>query len=189
MTTVNRTTTQARDAQVIAGIQKHLQNTPSLPLGGAAYAPAGLVKLIQSRIDSANTVAAGKANWHSTVVANKALNTNLTPVLRALRDYVINVFGAASPVLADFGLAPPKRATRTPEQKAAAAAKAKATRAARHTAGKNQKKNVKGAVTATLVVTPTGSSQPVASSAPTAAAGPAPAAPAPASAPVAVKPS
>ena len=157
MTTVNRTTTQARDAQVITGIQKHLQNTPSLPLGGTAYTPADLVKLVQSRIDSANTVAAGKASWHSTVVANKALTTNVTPALRALRDYVINVFGAASPVLADFGFTPPKRTTKTPEQKAAAAAKAKATRAARHTAGKNQKKSVKGAVTATLVVTPTGS--------------------------------
>ena len=184
MTTVNRTTTQARDAQVITGIQKHLQNTPSLPLGGTAYTPADLVKLVQSRIDSANTVAAGKASWHSTVVANKALTTNVTPALRALRDYVINVFGAASPVLADFGFTPPKRTTKTPEQKAAAAAKAKATRAARHTAGKNQKKSVKGAVTATLVVTPTGSSQPAPSPAPTAGSGPAPA---PASAPVAVK--
>ena len=186
MTTVNRTTTRARDAQVIAGIQKHLQNTPSLPLAGTAYTPADLVKLVQSRIDSVDPVAAAKANWHSTVVANMALNTSLTPVLRALRDYVINVFGAASPVLADFGFAPPKRTTKTPEQKAAAAAKAKATRAARHTAGKNQKKNVKGAVTATLVVTPAGSSQPAASPAPTAGSGPTAA---PANAPVAVKPS
>lgn len=176
MTTINRTTNQARDAQVIAGIQKHLQTTPTLPLAGSAYAPADLVKLVQSRIDSANGVAAAKSNWHLTVVADKALTTKLSPVLRALRDYVINVFGSASPVLADFGFAPPKRTTRTPEEKAAAAAKAKATRAARHTAGKNQKKSVKGAVTATLVVTPTGSSQ-------------AAAAPAPASAPAAVKPS
>src|SRR5579872_4887550 len=178
MTIVNRTTTRARDAQIIVGIEKHLQNTPSLPLGGTAYAPADLVKLIQSRIDSVTPAAAAKANWHSTVVAIKALNTSLSPVLRALREYVINVFGPASPVLADFGFAPPKRTTKTPEQKAAAAAKAKATRAARHTAGKNQKKNVKGAVTATLVVTPTGSSQPAASPAP-----------APATPPVGVKPS
>ena len=189
MANVNRTKTQARDAQVIAGVQKHLQTVSSVPLVGSTYTPADLVKLVQSRIDSANGAATTKANWHSTVVEDKTLNSKLTPVIRALRQYVINVFGDTSPVLADFGFAPPKRATRTPEQKAAAAAKAKATRAARHTAGKNQKKNVKGAVTATLVVTPTGSSQPVASSAPTAAAGPAPAAPASASAPVAVKPS
>src|SRR5579859_6814386 len=42
----------------------------------------------------------------------------------------------------------------TAEQKAAAAAKRKATRTARQTMGKNQKKTVQGSVTAKLVVTP-----------------------------------
>jgi hypothetical protein len=154
MNTPNKTTTLARDAQVIAGIQKHLQNVSSLPLVGSTYTPADLVKLIQSRIDATGQANATKATWHSSVLAGETLNTQLTPVLRALRQYAINVFGATSPVLADFGFAPPKAATRTPEEKAAAAAKAKATRAARHTAGKNQKKAVKGNVTG-IVVTPT----------------------------------
>jgi hypothetical protein len=153
MTTANRTKTQARDAQVIEGIKKHLQNVSNLPLVGSAYTPADLVKLVQSRIDSANGATATKANWHSTVVADKTLNTKLTPVLRALRQYVINVFGETSPVLADFGFTPPKRATRTPEQKAAAAVKAKATREARHTMGKVQKKGIKGTVPATAPAT------------------------------------
>src|SRR5258708_23110573 len=154
MTTINRTTTQARDAQVIRGVQKHLQNVSSLPLGGSAYTPADLVKLVQSRIDSANVAAGTKANWHSTVVEDRTLNTKLTPVIRALRQYVINVFGATSPVLADFGFTPPKKATRTPEEKAAAAARAKATRTARHTMGKKQKKDVKGALPTTAPATP-----------------------------------
>jgi hypothetical protein len=64
-------------------------------------------------------------------------------------------------VLADFGFAPPKAATRTPEEKAAAAAKAKATREARHTLGKSQKKTVKGNVTG-IVVTPVTSAPPTA---------------------------
>jgi hypothetical protein len=145
MVTVNRTKTQARDAQVIAGIQKHLPNVSSLALLGTTYTPADLVKLVQSRIDSANGAATTKANWHSTVVADRTLNTNLTPVLRALRQYVINVFGETSPILADFGFSPPKKATRTPEEKAAAAAKAKATRGLRHTMGKTQKKAIKAA--------------------------------------------
>jgi hypothetical protein len=86
MVTVNRTKTQARDAQVIAGIQKHMPNVSSLALLGTTYTPADLVKLFQSRIDSANGAAATRAHWHSTVVADKTLNTNLTPVLRALRN-------------------------------------------------------------------------------------------------------
>jgi hypothetical protein len=153
MSTANHTQTQARDAQVITGIEKHLQNTPSLPLRGSAYTPAELVKLIQSRIDSAGTAATTKATWHSNVLAERAQNTSLTAVLRELRQYVIHAFGETSPVLADFGFAPPKRATRTPEQKAAAAAKAKATRAARHTMGKKQKKSVKGTVPAAAPAT------------------------------------
>jgi hypothetical protein len=161
MVPVNRNKTQAHDAQVIAGIEKHLQTVPSLPLLGSAYTPADLVKLVQSRLDAASTTTTTKANWHSTVVAEKALNAKLTPVLRALRQYVINVFGAASPVLADFGFAPSKLTTRTPEEKAAATAKAKATRAARHTMGTKQKKGVKGAVTG-IVVTPITAPQPTA---------------------------
>ena len=174
MVNINSSTTQAHDAQVVVGIQKHLLNVPSLPVAGSTYTPADLVKLVQSRIDSAGVVAAANANWHSTVTANAALGAKLTPILRGLRQYVLNAFGETSPVLADFGFAAPKTATKTPEQKAIAAAKAKATREARGTKGKVQKKAVKGAVTATLVVTPLAGPQPVVT-APAPAVTPAPA--------------
>jgi len=164
MATVNSNTTQAHDAQVIVGIQKHLLTVPSLPIAGSTYTPADLVKLVQSRIDSAGVVAAAGANRHATVVAHDALGTKLTPILRGLRQYVLNVFGETSPVLADFGFTAPKTATRTPEEKAAAAAKAKATRAARHTMGTKQKKSVKGTVPTTAPVTPPTASPPVAPS-------------------------
>jgi hypothetical protein len=99
MKKLDKTKTQARDAQVISGIQKHLQNVSSLPLVGSTYTPADLVKLVQSRIDSTATANTAEATWHSTVVAGHALTTKVTPVLRALRQYVINVYGATSPVL------------------------------------------------------------------------------------------
>jgi hypothetical protein len=166
MPKVNRISRQARAAQVNAGIHQHLLSTPSIPLGGSTYSPADLMKLVQSSIDSAKTTDAAKANWHSTVFAEQTLEAQLAPLLRELRQYVISVFGATSPVLADFGFTPPKRATRTPEEKAATAAKAKATRAARHTAGKKQKKAVKGNVTGVVMVpiTATPAPQPVATS-------------------------
>jgi len=85
--------------------------------------------------------------------------------------------------LADFGLTARKVRVITPEQKAVAAAKAKATREARGTKGKVQKKAVKGAVTARLVVTPlAGSQAPAQATAPAAAPAPV-AATAPAAAP------
>jgi hypothetical protein len=68
--------------------------------------------------------------------------------------FVKVAFGKSPDVLADFGLKPRKMKTPlTIEQKAAAAAKRKATRAARHTMGTSQKKKVKG----TTIVTPTDS--------------------------------
>jgi len=146
MTTNNRPTVQARDAQIIVGVHKNLQNVPSLPLGGAALTPDELVKLVQSRIDLAHAIGVAKANWLAQLDSGKALNAKLSPVVKGLRQYVINAFGEASPVLADFGFTAPKKRVLTPEQKAAAAAKAKATRAARHTMGKVQKKDVKGTV-------------------------------------------
>jgi len=149
MATNNYPTTQARDAQIILGLQKDLQHVSSLQLAGTAYTPDQLVKLVQSRIDLTNVIAASEATWHSQVASGEALSAKLTPILRGLRQYVINAYGETSPVLADFGFTAPKKRVLTPEQKAAAAVKAKATREARHTMGKVQKKSVKGTVPAT----------------------------------------
>jgi hypothetical protein len=155
MSTTSKTTTQAHDAQVIVGIKKDLQNVSSLPLAGSAITPAALVLLLQSRIDMVNTVANAKANWHDTVAKYKALNAQVTLVVRGLRQYVLNVFGASSPVLADFGFTAPKKTPLTPEQKVVKAQKAAATRKARGTKGKVQKKAVKGSVEVTVSATPT----------------------------------
>ncbi len=149
MSTINRPTTQARDAQIILGVQKDLQHVPSLQLAGTAYTPDELAKLVQSRIDLSNVIAASRATWHSQVVSGQALSAKLTPILRGLRQYVINAYGETSPVLADFGFTATKKRVLTPAQKAMAAARVKATRAARHTMGKVQKKSVKGTVPTT----------------------------------------
>jgi hypothetical protein len=153
MSKINRSTTQARDGQVIVGIKKDLQNVSSLPLAASTYTMAALEQLIQSRIDAANAVANAKANWHDAMATYDALNTKVTEVVRGLRQYVINAFGQNSPVLADFGFTPPKKATLTPEQKVAKAAKAKATREARGTMGKKQKALIKGTVSTTAPAT------------------------------------
>jgi hypothetical protein len=165
MTTNNRTHTQGTDQQVIQGIEKDLQTMPALPLGGTAYTPGSLVAFVQRRIDAANGVITAKANWHNAVVTYEALNLKADEVIRDLKALVIGAFGSASPKLADFGFTPRKVTVRTPEQKAAAAAKAKATRKARNTMGPKAKLAVKG-----TVAPPT---------APSAAAPPSPTPPAP----------
>src|SRR5581483_10415404 len=110
-----------------------------------------------------------------------ALNTNVTQVVRALRQYVINANGPDSPVLADFGFAPPKQAGLTPEQLVARGQKAAATRKARHTMGKKQKASIKGTVAPTAPATAAPASESTSATPPVAPVNaPAPAVPAPA---------
>ena len=59
----NRATTLAHDGQVIAGINKDLQNVAQLPLDGATYTPTSLVAQIQSRIDAANEAEVAHAKF------------------------------------------------------------------------------------------------------------------------------
>jgi hypothetical protein len=165
MVTPNRTTQETRDSVVIAGIEKDLATVTSLTLAGQTITPADLVKLVQSRIDAANAVAPAKAKWSAAVLAYNTVDKEVTPVLRALKAYLTNTYGSTSPILADFGFSPPKTAVKSPAVKTAAAEKALATRKARNTMGKVQKKAVKGNVTA-VTITPVVSA-PVAPAAPT----------------------
>ena len=175
-TTAVRTKTAGNDQQVIAGIKQDLQSMSLLPLGGTSYTPQSLVAVVQSRIDAANAVVTAKANWQSAAKTYKAIDAQVTLVVRELRNLVIGAFGATSPKLADFGFSAPTRKPLTTEEKAAAAAKRKATRAARGTMGKQQKLKITGTTAAPAApATPA----PAAPAAPPAPA-PQPAAPAPA---------
>ncbi|MGH7269450.1 MAG: hypothetical protein ACREJ3_03385, partial [Polyangiaceae bacterium] len=129
------------------------QNVPSLQIMGKAYTMAEAIQLIQSRIDAVNAAGSAKANWHNAAATYKALSAQATEVVRGLRLYALNAFGRDSPVLADFGFAPPKKATLTPEQEVAKASKARATRKARGTMGKRQKAKIKGEVVVTSPAT------------------------------------
>ena len=113
------TTSIPRDQQVIDGINKDLQTMSTLYLGGKTYSPKTLTALLQSRIDAANKVATATAGLKSLKATVKALNAECNVVTQDLRHLVIAAFGAASPLLADFGFKARSRKPQTPEQKAA----------------------------------------------------------------------
>lgn len=69
--------------------------------------------------------------------------------VNGLSDALKGMLGAKSTALINYGVTPEKeRAPLTTEQMSAKVAKARATRAARHTMGKNQKKAIKGEIPA-----------------------------------------
>jgi len=138
----------ARYAKAISGIQKHLATTTSLVLDGATYSSTDLVTLFTSWAAAVTLVTTTKAQWQAAVLAEHTLRTKLQSLWLALQAYARNQYGADPATLADFGYSPAKKAQKDPATLVAAAAKAKATRAARHTLGKNQKKDITGATTA-----------------------------------------
>lgn len=113
-----------------------------------------------------------QASAKDVVATMRAVEAKVVPVFQDLKSNLLNTFGNSATTLADFGLEPRKaRAPMTSEEKAAAAAKARATRAARGTTSKQKKLAITGNVSG-IVVTPV-----TTVTAPAPAAQPAPTAP------------
>jgi hypothetical protein len=146
----------AQVKQLIIGANKHFPSgSQQLQVGGATFTVTGLTALLQSFVDTRAAVEASRAATKAKVQAEGVQAPSQLAVIRAFETLVRGTFGSSADVLADFGLAPPKaRVARTAEEKAVAVAKSAATRAARGTKSKNQKKVIKGSITAKLVVTP-----------------------------------
>jgi hypothetical protein len=181
--TTNRTNQQLGDQHLIDGLTKHASSLPSLTILGTTLKTTDIITTLQARLASASTVITTRATWQNAVKTDKAERASTKAFVSAVRQAVLLAFAGQIDVLADFGLKPHKtRAPRTPAQKAAATAKAKATRAARHTMGSKQKASIKGTVPATAPETaPSPAPAPAPSPSPASPASPAPA---PAAAPL-----
>jgi hypothetical protein len=158
-TTTNRTTTQVRDSNIVAGIGKRLQNVQTVNLGGTAYAPSALTQLFQSGVDASANIAALRAELKDALQAELLLTKKLNALATALKSYVINEFGSTSSALGDFGFVPPKApGTKNPVTKVVAAAKLRNTRVARGTKGKLQREAIVGSVpqSISIAVKPSG---------------------------------
>ncbi len=178
MTNNNKPTVQIRNTGVIAGIGKHIQS--NVTIGGVVFTPADLKAVFETQNSA---VAAGDAlhkQWKDQLQVASVAGAKARRTFNFLRSYLVGLYGdQANAVFNDFGMSPPKaKSPPTVKAKSVAVDKRAATRAARHTVGKVQKKSVKG----TAVASPPAQGT-AASTAPTvqppapAAAGPAAAAP------------
>ena len=152
---------QAADQKMADGFNKHAQTVPSLIIAGTSYKAADIVAVLQARLSTANAAQSTRATWQNAVKADSDERAKTKPFIDGVRQALLVAFAGSIDGLADFGLTPRKVRVTSPEQKAVAAAKALATRKARGTKGSVQKKDVKGAVSATLVVTPLAAPQPL----------------------------
>jgi hypothetical protein len=143
----SRTDRAAADQKLIDGMGKHGAAITTILIGGVPQTPAQIVASLQARIDRGNAALTSKATWQNAVVADKAGRASSSRYVAGLRQALLVAFAGQLDVLADFGLTERKSRVAPPEEKVAAAAKAKATRVARHTMGKKQKAAIKGTLT------------------------------------------
>jgi len=170
-TTTKATSKAATLAQLqayITGLQKQLPNG-SFTLVSTAYTTAAIVTALQGLITALTAVDTAQAGAKAALVAWQAEDAKWAPIILALKRTLLSMYANAPDTLAVFGLKPRKApAPRTAAQKAATAAKAKATRQARGTTGKKQKLAVTGNVTG-VTITPITAPAPAPVAAPTAA--------------------
>jgi hypothetical protein len=159
---------QVADQALIDGFQKHASTIPSWIIAGTSVPTATIISTLQARIAARAATAPAKATYQALVKADQDERTKSQALVSGAKQTVQAMFAGQIETLGDFGLKPRKAPTpRTPEQKAASVAKAKATRAARHTMGPVQKAQITGA-------NPQGALAPVTATAPATAPAAAP---------------
>jgi len=144
----NRADQSIAAQRLIDGMKQYESMLPQLPIGGRIVSHADLMAMVQGRVDAADVVNSTRATWLAAVHDERNERARTKALFSGLKQVLLVAFAGQIDALAAFGLTPPDARHVTPEQRVAAAAKAQATRAARHTMGKRQKAAIKGTVTA-----------------------------------------
>ena len=176
----NRSQLQAADEKLRLGLIKHAPTLVSFVVAGATVKTDEVVTVLQSRENTAKAAESARATWRAAVAEDRNERAQSGPMISGVKQTLHVMFAGSPDTLADFGLTPHKPRVVSPDVKVAAAAKAKATREARHTQGKVQKAKVKGALDGVKLVVTAQPPATATATAPAPAAAPSPA-PAPAS--------
>jgi hypothetical protein len=144
MSKTSRLVVDTADQKMVVGILQFLSNLPTMTVGSQTMAPADFVKVLQDRLANSQAVQMATAARSAAVKVDRDKRTQTAPLMRALRRVVQGMYSESPDVLAVFGVQPVKIGTQTVATKATALEKTLATRKARHTMGKKQKKDIHG---------------------------------------------
>jgi hypothetical protein len=158
----NRSQQQGADDKLAAGLTKHQTTLSSFVIGGKTVQVSEVLTALQSRKNTGAAATSAGTAWHAAVAVDRNQQAASEQLVAGVRQSLHAMFAGSIDTLADFGLTPRKVPVVSPEVKVAAAAKAKATRAARHTQGPKQKAATKGAL-AGVALTVTAQPEPSAS--------------------------
>ena len=131
--------------QLVAATQKNLPATSTVDVNGQELKQTDIVAKLQSWIPLYQQVDATNAPYRNAQQALQAAAPAIRQYVGRYRQALRQVFGEGNPLLADFGLSLTQRKAPTPATRVLASAKAAATRKARGTLGKQQRKAIQGA--------------------------------------------
>jgi hypothetical protein len=162
MPSKNKTSRVAAEQQLSVGLQKHLPKGASFTIAGKKYTLSQVVSLLQARLDATRASTAAQEAWLNAVATERVTLSETNHVLEAVRGTLLITMDPSQVPLSDFGIAARKpRAALTTKAQEDRIAKWRATRAARHTAGKKQKAKIKGVVPVTAPATQANGTSPV----------------------------
>jgi hypothetical protein len=121
-----------------------LSNVPSFTLAGKVYTRAALVAVFQSLLDAQDVTRVAKAAWSAAVAKERKVKAGVRVVRNAFRSHIEGALGKGNPSIRVIGFVSKVPAKPTVEVRAAAAEKRQATREARGTMGKKQRKKITG---------------------------------------------
>jgi hypothetical protein len=181
----NRLEENAADQQLIDGLTKVASTIPNFVFGGAPVPTKDVVTTLQARLVTAKAAESARVAWRAAVQADRDERAKTKALISVVKQTLLQYFAGQADTLATFGLTPRKPRAVKPETKVVAAAKAKATRTARHTLGKKQKADIKGALDSSVITIPVPGPTPIPATPATAAPTPtqAPTQPAPTTSP------
>ena len=128
-----------RDNARIAGVQKHCMSQTSILVAGTALAPTAVIQIYQSDLNARQAVTAARSALKAAIAKATAAEAACNSFDSAFKRCIEGAYDGQPDTLADFGITVTARTPLTAAEKAEAAEKAAATRAARHIMGKKQR--------------------------------------------------
>jgi hypothetical protein len=149
----------------ITGLQTYYQPTDTFALKTGTLTRDEVIAEAQKFIAAAENTKASNRVWRADAQTERAVELEVAPIRRGVRNVVEGRFDENGIELLSFGFEPRKPPVKTVASKMEGIAKAKATRTARGTKGSEQKKDIHGTVPATPAApdAPPSSPAPVAS--------------------------
>ena len=134
---------QASYQALIGGLQTFYQPTDVFLLNGASYTRDSLITELQKFIALAEATKEANKSWRDAVQVEHLFELEVRPLRQGVRGIVAARFRKDATQLLKFGFVQGKKGKKTPDTKAKAVVKGKATRTARGTKGKKQRLAIK----------------------------------------------